>query len=176
MMIKETNKFFDGTTVIHFYEKDLVSKKYKSEFSEINKFYVIGDVTDPINTIPKNLQVFNDPIICIYIFDLTETLDWHIDEMRMDFLSSGKYTALIEGSGTLESNTDGVITSLDMGFHNRLQWVSFSNTKPHRFIVKEKAKMVMALTAVQEIADNFNVSLFWSTEVDASYPDMLNGK
>lgn len=166
-MIIATNKSFDSSYVDQFYLRELKAKLYNKPFSVVENFYVIGDLADPVNTIPKDLQVFNDTIIYIYIFDLPKTLEWHIDEMRMDYSCTAKYAALIEGSGTLECKTETGIDTFYFCEENKNQWVTFPNTKPHRFIVEQPSKMVMALTFDKEQADNFDVSAFWSTEVDA---------
>lgn len=162
--INKTDLYFDQKYNISFGLHELQAKKYNPPFKVVDNFYIIGDVFHPLETIPKELQVFDDPIVYLYIFDLAETLEWHVDEMRMDYLASAKYAAILEGRGTLEAKINNTVESFL--FEEKNRWVKFPNRKPHRFIVHEPCKMVMAITLDKKEAAKFDKSYFWSTEVD----------
>jgi hypothetical protein len=164
-IIYQTDFYIDRKFISDFESRELQAKKYNPPFKVVDHFYTIGDPTQPLTSIPKELQVFDDTIVYIYIFDMSETLEWHIDEMRLDYLATAKYAAILEGRGTLEVKIDD--TTESFLFEERNRWVKFPNTKPHRFIVHEPCKMIMAITLDKEEAAKFNNSYFWSTEVDA---------
>lgn len=168
--IQATDKYFNPEHLRYFFERELKAKIYNKPFSVVEKFYISqsGEGRELFTSIPQELQIFDSPIVYIYVFDLPKTLEWHRDEMRLDYACDAKYVALIEGSGVLELKIDDHFESYDFGPQNALNWVEFPNTELHRFIVKEKAKMIMAITLNEKEAyEKFDRSYFWSTEVDA---------
>ena len=89
----------------------------------------------------------------MYSFTLNETLDWHTDGMRLDYLSK-KYACIVDGHGVLEvMDNDGNIESYD--FNEKGRWVNFKHLNKHRFITSG-AIMVMASTYSEELAKTFD--------------------
>lgn len=164
-MFEKTNIFFNPRFLGSFNERELRAKTYNKPFSVVEKFLICGHPEHPIETIPKELQVFNEPIVYLYIFHLDKTLEWHKDEMRLDFKATAKYAAILEGKGTLEIETPNGIDALVFDEKNR--WVKFDHLSRHRFIVEEPCIMIMAITLPLDEAETFDKSYYWSTEVNA---------
>jgi hypothetical protein len=175
-LIQPTNIYFDPKYLnTDFSLRYLLAAKYKEGFNVVQEYEVCGNVMDPENTIPKELQTLFSHCKCmhIYTFVMEETLEWHIDSMKIDAISRGKYTALIYGSGILEcKNKEGTVIE-QYEFTEKYRLVKFAHTNLHRFIPHEKTKMVMVNTIAED--QPFDISLYQGTKVNgATYSQLEN--
>lgn len=164
-LIEPTNLEINYDLVMkNMYKKDLQAKKYLPVFFDILEYYLIGDTTNPVETIPKEFQIFgNNIIVHMYILEMNCNLEWHRDEMRGDYWSKAKYTCILNGSGILEvMDENGRVESHPFHEnHNHCIWVKFSHTKRHRFITSN-AKMLLATTLHLDDLHKFGPQFFWS--------------
>lgn len=160
-LIEPTNYYFDPKFLeTDFTLKFALATRYKKGFDVIEEYKECGNSRDPLNTIPAELQILPGvTILHMYTMQMEKTLEWHKDEMVLDYKSSGKYTALIEGSGRLEVKKEENSTVESYEFTEKYRYVKFMPTDIHRFIPYEKTKMVVSNTMNSDTA-YFDVSLY----------------
>lgn len=160
-LITPTDYFFDHKYFdTHFTLRFPLAAKYKPGFQVIQEYKECGNSRDPLNTIPKELQILpNLTIVHMYTMSMETTLDWHTDGMKLDYMSQGKYTALLEGTGTLEvkSPIDDSIETYT--FTEKYRYVRFYPTHLHRFVTNVKTTMLISNTLPSENC-TFDVSMF----------------